>query len=375
MATTPGQPTDSLIDRLTREPVDYDLGQAIRIVELAIAESNDGRDPIAADELTSSEAIAAIGEHMRLVSHQALGYAPGEVHEVVPPRAGEPRWSVVVASFGLTGPSGALPDFYTRLLRERQRRKDPALASFLQMIDQRLILAFVEAGEKYRPHLSLVRARRRRRRSDAFAGALRALMGLGFDSSFDQLGLDRGEFVLLRYAGVLSGRHRPAHGLARLLEDHFSLAVEIVQFVPRLVPLPTALRSRLPGLGSRGCRLARNTIIGSNAVDAQGNFEVRLGPLDFAGYCAFLPDAQPKRIDEMATLVRLYAGLEFGFEIRPVLRAAEVPRCILGAKGDARPRLRRTAWLMTRPATDDFDELAVRTDDAIPMATSSMENP
>jgi type VI secretion system protein ImpH len=49
-------------------------------------------------------------------------------------------------------------------------------------------------------------------------------------------------------------------------------------------------------------------------------------------------------------LVRLYAGDEHEFDVRPTLKAAEVPPCRLGAG----PRLGWSSWLRTRqPERDD----------------------
>ena len=61
----------------------------------------------------------------------------------------------------------------------------------------------------------------------------------------------------------------------------------------------------------------------------------------------------------MFELVRLYVGAEFDFDVQPVLKASEIPRCQL-VKDASRvnqktPRLGRNFWLGTRPATQDFE--------------------
>ena len=159
--------------------------------------------------------------------------------------------------------------------------------------------------------------------------------------------------ALLFYAGLFAARHRGAAGLEDLLKGYFGESVEIVQFVGRWLSLGPGDRSRLGAQGVNN-QLRVNISVGSRVWDEQGKFRVRVGPLTFERYAEFQP-GQPA-FQALVKMTRLYIGPEYEFDVQLVLRAQDVPVCRLGA-APAGARLRRTSWLMSRPASHDVDNI------------------
>jgi type VI secretion system protein ImpH len=58
----------------------------------------------------------------------------------------------------------------------------------------------------------------------------------------------------------------------------------------------------------------------------------------------------------LARLLSLAAGGQFEYEIRPILRAADVAPCVLGAATGC--RLGHDSFVLTRPAAADRSDLA-----------------
>src|SRR5262249_14746691 len=156
---------------------------------------------------------------------------------------------------------------YTEELIDRVRRRDGTPAAFLDVFHHRLISLFYRAWERHRPALALERAWDRRRAGagatpaepDWFAGHLFALIGLGLAPLRDRN--DFPDESLLRFAGLLADRHRPAFALEALLRGCFGLPVTVVQFVPRRLRLGPEDRTTL-GPSGPGNALGVDLMVG-----------------------------------------------------------------------------------------------------------------
>jgi type VI secretion system protein ImpH len=96
-------------------------------------------------------------------------------------------------------------------------------------------------------------------------------------------------------------------------------------------------------LRGQHCALGRDTIVGSRVWDVQSSFRIRLGPMGYRRFAAFLPGGA--LLAELADLVRLYAGRALDFVVQPVLKRDEVPTAQLGSPGGPRTMLGRNGWL------------------------------
>jgi len=327
-------------DSLFEEGYEFDFFQAVRVLERLYPD----RQPVGRDASPAEEAV-------RFRSRTTLSFPPSAIHDVTPVQEDGTPAQMTVAFMGLTGPLGVLPRHYTELLLERIRAKDHTLRDFFDLFNHRLIALFYRAWEKYRFPIAYERAVLNQADYDRFSLYLFDLFGMGTAGLRHRLVV--GDAALLFYAGLLGQRPHGASALGGLLQDYFAVPVAIVQFVGQWLALVPESRTRL-GVGASPSALGLSAVAGSRVWDQQAKLTVRVGPLTLAEFCQFLPSGNAFR--PLCQLTRFVAGQEFDFDLQLVLRAAEVPRCQLGAAGEHAPRLGWSTWLKTRAFTHDADQ-------------------
>ncbi|AWP73660.1 type VI secretion system baseplate subunit TssG [Bordetella bronchiseptica] len=270
-------------------------------------------------------------EPVRMRQEPSLAFAPATLAAARAPGEGAaPELSIY--SFGLFGPNGPLPLHLTEHARERrQHHGDHSLAAFADLFHHRLILLFYRAWADAQSTASLDRGQER------FSGYVASLLHLGAPS------LRRRDSVMdhakYHMAGHLLRQTRNPEGLCQVLRAFFGLPVGVDEFVAQWIRLEAGQRLRLGAGGGLG----GGAPLGVAVRDAQHKFRIRLGPLDWQDYLAFLPGSARAR--QLLHWVRLYVGVEFAWEVRPVLRRDAVRSVRLGA---AAP-LGLASWLGRRP--------------------------
>jgi type VI secretion system protein ImpH len=307
------------------EPHRWDFYQAMRLI--------DARHP---DKPRLGTARRPVDEPVRLGQAPDLSFAPASIAGLNPAdRSGRPR--LEVRFFGLFGPNGPLPLHMTAYARERKLHKgDETLVRFADVFHHRLLLLFYRAWAQARPTVSLDRPD-----DDRFAAYVGSLIGVG-GAEWRARGAAP-DHARLAFAGVLSRQVRNADGLALLLSDYLGKQARVEQFVGRWMPLPEAERTRI---GRRGVSRRRSTsqlgataVLGRKVFDRQHHFRIHIGPLDLPAFEALLPVGSA--LPALQALVKLYAGLEYGWDLRLELDRPQVPACQPGRYG----RLGWTTWL------------------------------
>ncbi len=354
-----------LAGELLAEPHRFDFFQAVRLLEqsqkgdrLGGRGDRSGDDPrgrrlpVGYDHPVDREVV-------RFRAQSAHSFAGSEVAQVLPPRpngAGATPPEMLVSFLGLTGPQGVLPPHYTALLIRRIRAKDFALRDFLDLLNHRTISLFFRAWEKYRLPFRYERARLEgEAQTDLATFCLYCLVGLGTGGLRGRSQVD--DECFLYYAGHFARLGRPAVALESLLEDYFELPIRVLQAQGQWLSLEAEDRSLLPSAENRkgrNCQLGASLIAGERVWDVQSKVRLRVGPLDYAQFRAFLPAGDALR--PLCRLTRHYLGPEFSFDVQLVLKAKEAPACRLTGEGPDRPCLGWNTWVRCNDFDADRDD-------------------
>ncbi|NPD68075.1 type VI secretion system baseplate subunit TssG [Lichenicola cladoniae] len=332
----PAQPRHTaprtLLERLMQQPQRFSFDAAVMVLMQASSQ----RDP---------------GRAVEFHAPPGLAFPGADVLSVERP---DGQFKATVTPIGLTGPSGVLPRPYTEQVVTEQRKRSPALAAFLDVLAQRPVALFAEAGIKYRPHRAAAAALlagtpegsdRSDPMADPFAAMLLALGGFGTPNLVPRLGVE--PEPLLHFAGQFATRPRSADRLQAILTDWLGQPVEIEQFAGSWLALDVGERSALPVTLSNGGtvpsfnQLGVDASVGVRVWDVQSRIVLRVGPLDLPQFRAMLPTG--RLLQRLVALVRAYLGFETAFAVNPVLARDAVPPLLLS--GATPPQLGWNSWL------------------------------
>ena len=389
---------DSLFD--SEGCCSFDPFEAIRLLEMIANEENERDGPT--DWLEVEEVV-------RFRGNITLAFPPSLIAQIIPPQSAPPddgdklshnaavirrRYArrdvpvVVESFFSLFGPNGALPVIYTRYLSEldsesayRGHKTRTALRDWLDIYNNRMMMLLFRAWQKYRMPVNYLRTVWRRPMMapspppDPVTQVLFSMIGLGTPAHRSRLQisafsvddepfppLDRiDDRSLLHYAGAFARRRAGAHELRAILADYFDLKVQVETLTGQWLALPEATRTHLHK--DSDAALGRNAITGEKVWDAGSKFRLRLGPLRYRQFVAFLPDPTPvperKGVYLLSQLTRLYVGAELDFEIQLVLMKHEVPPCEMQdvSEDELGIRLGWNTWLTGDAMPDDVDDV------------------
>jgi type VI secretion system protein ImpH len=301
-------------------------------------------------------------EPVRFRALPSLSFASSSISRIVAAKDeseggnGSPP-EMFVNFFGLTGPAGVLPQHYTSLLMQRIRESDFSLRDFLDLFNHRLVSLFYRAWEKYRFPIGYERARLRNRGDDDFTSAILSLVGVGTRGTRGRLAVD--DETLVYYAGHYAHKPRSAAAMEAILRDYFKVPATLEQFIGQWLRVEQPDRSQLAIAGQKkswNTQLGSTAFLGTRVWDVQSRFRIKLGPLNYEQYCRFLPGSSG--LAQANDLAKVFAGPQLDFDVQPVLRAGEVPRCKLGVADPVKQCLGHNIWLKTKPFTRDFDRAA-----------------
>jgi type VI secretion system protein ImpH len=362
----PGEPV-SAEERLRDEPFVFEFFQAVRLLHLL--------EPDAAEV---GHAGPFDAEAVRFRAMASTSFPPSAISDFGPTRGHPESSTMTVSFFGLIGPKGVLPQPYTEMVMQQEMKRiesEPeknALRAWFDLFNHRLTGLFYRAWEKYRFVVPFERTERRPARAgvrDLFTSALLSLIGLGTRGLRDRLGaaplpdterlppaaarID--DLALLYFSGLIAHRNRSAVGLETILTEYFGLPITVHQFQGQWLMLEEAQQSTLGGDPDARSYLGRSVVAGSRVWELGSKIRIRLGPLGYGDFRAFLPDpVLPGRFFALSRLVRFYVGPDLDFDVQLVLRRDCVPSCRLG--GGEGTVLGWNGWIATGPLAEDRDD-------------------
>jgi type VI secretion system protein ImpH len=339
----------AVIERLFKEPYRFEYFQAVRLLELWLKRhGKPQRDRIAHflrfQNSTSlrfpASQLEAIGTEPRDIERDAAALGTAL-------QADQLRYIRVTPSFmGLLSGHGVLPVHYTERIADHQMTQaDEGPRALLDTFSNRSLALFYEAWRKYRLALKYEVDGH-----DAFLPLLLALGGLGHDALRRRFAGRADGAVLDESIGYFAAsvRQRPPSALqmARVLSEYFGQPVHAEQFIGFWYDVPPEQQTLL---GSRTAVLGKSAMAGVRVWQRDLRLRLVVGPLDRAGFDAFLPGGQAARA--LKSLVGLLTGVTLEYEVELVLQAAAVRSTTLDAAPTA--RLGWDAYLVTGPQSAD----------------------
>ncbi|HCI49160.1 MAG: hypothetical protein A2977_03530 [Alphaproteobacteria bacterium RIFCSPLOWO2_01_FULL_45_8] len=309
----------SLIGLLSQEADQFEFHALVKILECLNPEAT----PLGEGHHPHTESI-------RIKTHLEFGFQTTDVVGVEEIESPQP---IIKTNFlNLAGIQGPLPTPYTQMVMDRDRQKDTALHSFLDIFNHRLISLLHRIRKKYWVGVAANPP------EDTFMGRmLRSILGLGVVNKKDRR-LQVLNRSLLFYTGLIWQQRRSVVALEKLLRNYFNVPVKIDQFQGAWVKVPLDQQTKIGDDGQFN-RLGETAILGDRFWEQQQSIKIHVGPLGIKGYINFLKPG--KAYSALKILVAFFCGEDQDFHLNLILKKEEVPLVKLG-QGIA---LHWTSWL------------------------------
>jgi type VI secretion system protein ImpH len=294
-------------------------------------------------------------EPARLGQHVRLGFATQDLVEFRASTDKAPA-RVTVANLGLMGPEGPMPLHLTRWVLDRLSQRwfagaearetsDTTFVDFVNILQHRMIALFYRAWADAHPGVQVERAVGGRVRS-----MLEAMAGIGLPGTRNAESpyLDA---VKLGQAAALASQVDGPERLTLFVAEAFKVPVQLKEFIAAWITVPKPLQTRL---GKDHASLGRSATIGPRTFSRQSRVELRIGPLGFADYLAFLPGGE--RLGMLKRAIRDLVGELLDVDLRVVLARDAVPPAQIGSA-----QIGRTAWLARPEERGDAEDMRLRT--------------
>lgn len=317
------------------EPYRFEFFQAARLFERLFPD----KKPVGGEALPAEEPV-------RFRSRIALDFPSSEIQEVREPKDETGNTEMLVNFMGMVGVSGVLPTHYTELVLDRVRHQDTSMWSFLDIFTHRAVSMFYRAWEKYRFPVAYERG------NDDFTSFLFDIAGLGTRGLRGRMNLD--DESLLPYTALIAQKPHSQNAVENVVSDYFSVPAKVEQFYGQWLALN---KQDLTKVGVENSRLGVSAIAGSRIWHQQTKFRIKLGPLTFTHFQAFLPTGSA--YGKLRSIVKFMIGLEFDFDVQLKLKAAEVPGTILTTRAMRKPMLGWTSFLKSQPFRADDEQLVL----------------
>jgi type VI secretion system protein ImpH len=343
----------SVIERLFEQPYRFQFFQAVRMLELWLKKHGLPREGAVASFLRFQNSLSLNFPASQLeamdTEPRALAKDSAALGEAL--RRGELKYIRITPAFmGFLGTAGALPAHYTeRVAAHALYERDDGPRAFLDTFSNRTLALFYEAWRKYRLELQYEIDGK-----DRFLPLLLSMAGLGNHALRHRLS-DGGEGVLDESVGYFAAamRHRPASAamIGKVLSDYFGEPINVTQFIGAWYDVPPTQQTTL---GGTNAQLGMSALVGGRVWQRDLRMRLTVGPLDRAGFDAFLPGGLAARA--LAKMLTMFTGLTLEYEVHIVLRAPDVDGVTLSEERHG-GRLGWDSFLCTAPETRDRDDL------------------
>lgn len=347
MSPTQRRTQAGLIDRLIEQPYRFHFFQAVRLIDLWLRR----------DAAAHGKTLATV---LRCKNSVALGFPPSQIEALAvdadaleTPETADARVAPSVrrlrhirltpAFMGFLGVNGVLPYDYTATIAAQITfDKNHAGRAFFDSFSHRMMILFYRAWAACHIESGADADGR-----DRFLDAQLALAGRQpARARTEAQPAVIPEEVMARYAALI--RHRPMQAdlIAGVLADYFRAPVRCEPLVGSWARLDAANRTVL---GVQNHALGFGNILGARYWRRDAVVRLWIGPLTRAGFDSFL--AAGSAGVALRQLLALFALPAVVFEVRPILRAADVRP----ARLDDRTQLGHASVLLTEPQATDHD--------------------
>ncbi len=335
MADESGSPDHSLnaVNAIAENPHAWEFFAAVRALQSARG-----------DRPAIGRSTRIEQDFLRFKQEPSLAFQPTELIDFKPMEDADiPTWEIRQVFFGFFGPNGPLPTHITEdaIADLRDSGRHRLLPDFCDLLQHRMTSLLYRAWES-----TQITASRDLGGEDPYKRRIGALFGEGLPgfANREALGDDTKRYI----SGHLAARRGSVAALEAVVETITGAKATVEQYVGEWLTIPEGDRSRLGG-----ARLGVDTTIGERAFSAQSRICISTARLNFDDYQEILPDGtlfQPLR-----DAVRHMIGLGMAWELRPVLKVSEIPKCAL----DGNRRLGWDTWISADDRIHDGNELAI----------------
>jgi len=357
MSTESRRKSISIIEVLTERPNEHTFIQAVRLLERSTT-LNKKEDKQQANKPVA-RFMPPTAEFLRFKTHQSLAFPTAAIEAIRKNINNDDvrQWEMIINFSGLSGSSGYLPFHYTEMALQRLKLKDSSMIDFFNLFNHRIISLYYQASCKYNFPIEYERKRLESTDKDVtdnFTQALLSLIGFGTGNIRNRLHIK--DESLAFYAGLFTENVRTASGLKQILQHHFSIPVEVEDFIGQWQELIDDVRTRLSvdQNTAQNNGLGKNAILGRKGWYVQGKIRIILGPLNRSQLSTFAPGTST--LSALDEIVRLYLGLEHDYDFVMRIKREDIPSQVKLSRHQPAV-IGWNTWLSSKAGRSDFDDI------------------
>ncbi|GHA20998.1 hypothetical protein GCM10008090_33670 [Arenicella chitinivorans] len=337
MATIDGRESSSVRRGLQGHPSYYNFYQAVSL--------------LAAQPNVDDGGLEQLDRHIRFKTEIGGQFPPNDIANI---RVTGPMSEITVATFGLTGPLGPLPQQHSEWIDQESRHGRTALKDFMNLFEHRFIgLLYLI---KKQTHQGLHKGMR------STSPIFRYLMNLCGWRDQDRaacLSQDTIARTLLPFAGLIAGGKTSAAAVANILSVTLGTSVRFGTTLGGFMPLDRRYRAVLAThkKGNQPAttpRLGDAIAIGRRSWNTHQVVNLSIGPLDYQQAETWLPGTDTYSLFE--TLIRFSTNGQWA--VRAELQVNE--NSIPATRFKNNLRLGFNSWLKSKPNQSQSDQQPLR---------------